>query len=85
LTFKNFRQDEDEDEREVMSMMSGTDVFRKEDKVRVFGANLDSKIASRGQGLQNYDEKEVPAEVMDQILLQVCTFSRRICEFCFKN
>ena len=38
--------------------------------MRVFGASLDSKVASRGQGLQDYDEKEVPAEVMDQILLQ---------------
>jgi len=44
----------EEEEEEVRSMMAGTDVIRKEDKVRVFGANLDSKIASRGEGLQNY-------------------------------
>ena len=45
------------DEDEVMSMMAGTDVFKATDKVRVFGANLDSKIASRGEGLQSYEEQ----------------------------
>ena len=62
-------KDTDEDE-ESMSMMSGTDVFRADDKVRVFGASLDSKVASRGNGLQEYEEKEVPKAVMDQILMQ---------------
>jgi len=44
--------DEDEEDQS-MSMMSGTDIFRTDDKVRVFGASLDSKVASRGQGLQD--------------------------------
>jgi len=61
---------EDEEDGEAMSMMSGTDIFRTDDKVRVFGASLDSKVASRGQGLQDYEEQEVPKEVMDRILLQ---------------
>ena len=61
--------DEDEEDQS-MSMMSGTDIFRTDDKVRVFGASLDSKVASRGQGLQDYEEQEVPKEVMDRILLQ---------------
>lgn len=60
----------DADDDEVMSMMKGTDIFRKEDKVRVFGANLDSKVASRGQGLQDYEEKQVPKRVMEELLMQ---------------
>ena len=59
-----------DDEVEVMSMMSGTDVDKPTDKVRVFGANLDSKVASRGQGLQDYEEEWSKA-LMEQELAKV--------------
>ena len=44
--------------------------MRAQDKVRVFGANMDSKFASRGAGLQNYEEKKIPAAVMEELLFQ---------------
>jgi hypothetical protein len=57
------RTDADPDEEEApdeygMSSMSGLDqdMTKDTDTVRIFGASLPSKFASRGRGLQSYEE-----------------------------
>ena len=60
-----------EDNEESMTMLTKIDRGpRKEEKVKVFGARLDSKVASRGEGLQVYEEDRVPDWVMEQILME---------------
>eukprot|EP00960_Hanusia_phi_P065048 765986-Hanusia_phi.AAC.2 len=60
-----------EDNEGSMSMLNKIDRGpRKDEKVKVFGARLDSKVASRGEGLQVYDEVKVPDWVMEQILME---------------
>eukprot|EP00961_Rhodomonas_salina_P239549 3236201-Rhodomonas_salina.2 len=60
-----------EETDEVMSMMVGLDQEeRPSDKVRVFGANLDSKFASRGRGLQNFEDSQVTEAMMQKALAE---------------
>jgi len=63
---------EDETDEYGMSMMGGLDqdLTKDTDKVRVFGANLDSKFASRGRGLQQYevDEGKVDPKIIAKLL-----------------
>jgi hypothetical protein len=63
---------DDETDEYGMSMMGGLDqdLTKDTDKVRVFGANLDSKFASRGRGLQQYevDEGKVDPKIIAKLL-----------------
>jgi len=62
--------EQSEESEEVMSMMAGLDTEEQPSaKVRVFGANLDSKFASRGRGLQDFEDLEVTESMMQKALV----------------
>ena len=69
--------DSDPDEEDApdeygMSMISGLDqdLTKDTDTVRIFGASLPSKFASRGRGLRSYDEEKVDPALMATILAE---------------